>query len=432
MVHKGLKFFVLMGLFAVGFLLQACQTGRSYPYVPPTSEQIPQAQSAPSTLSTDYKMSDLNAAIPSVQKANVQSSPQSQIGFTPVKVGILLPLSGDNAALGQAMLNAAQMALFDLGHQSFELIPRDTGGTAQGGANAAYAAIRDGAQILLGPVFSSAVGGAKGVANSNNVNMIAFSTNWGLAGDNVFLMGFLPFDQVDRVIEYASARGLNNIGALAPQTEYGQIALQAYRTSAPEHGIHTGQLASFSGTYDLPQTLAQFTGSHSNTDQQEVHVFPYQAVFLPSSAGEISIIAEEAASYGMTSPQVQFLGTGLWDDPNLARNPMLNGSWFAAPDPNLRSTFEARYLSLYAQKPPRIATLAYDSAALTAILAQAGLRQLGQPAFDKSAILNPNGFAGVDGIFRFRPDGIAERGLAVLQYSGGRIQVIDPAPETFQ
>jgi hypothetical protein len=45
---------------------------------------------------------------------------------------------------------------------------------------------------------------------------------------------------------------------------------------------------------------------------------------------------------------------------------------------------------------------------------------------------SPSGFAGVDGIFRFAPDGVVERGLAVLQLDRRAIQVISPAPASFE
>lgn len=428
---KQIRFFSVFLVIFSGLILQSCQTGRSFPYVPPSMPQQSEAQKAPSTLGDNLSGEDLRAVV-SAPQSSERLNPAMQTGrgnFAPVKIGLLLPLSGDNAQLGKAMMNAAQMAAFDLGHENFELLPRDTKGTAQGGANAAYEAIKDGAELLLGPVFAEAVNGARGVANSNNINMIAFTTNWSLAGDNTFVLGFVPFDQVNRILSYATSQGLQNVGALASQGEYGNIAIGAFRSTAQQNGVNTTKVARFRSAYDLPQILSDFT---QNTQGGNVHVFPHQAVFMPTNAGEAMAVAEAGFEMGMKSPQVRFLGTGLWDDPALARNTLFNGAWFAAPDPALRSTFEARYVSLYSTRPPRITTLAYDATALAAILAQAGLRYNGQPAFDRNSILNPNGFAGLDGIFRFRSDGIAERGLAVLEFANGRIKVRDPSPATFQ
>ncbi len=76
----------------------------------------------------------------------------------------------------------------------------------------------------------------------------------------------------------------------------------------------------------------------------------------------------------------------------------------------------------------RIATLGYDATGLAAVLARLG----GAPDFSAATLTNPSGFAGVDGIFRFTPDGVVERGLAVLKLDRRAIEVISPAPASFE
>ena len=154
-----------------------------------------------------------------------------------VKVAILLPLSGKNAALGEAMLKSSQMALFDLGHTNFEVIPKDTGETLEGGRAAATEAIQEGAQLILGPVFADSVRGAQSAIAGTNVNMVAFSTDWTLANPQTYLIGFLPFDQVQRVINYARGHGMKRFGILAPDDNYGNAVVSAYEQTAKQSGI---------------------------------------------------------------------------------------------------------------------------------------------------------------------------------------------------
>lgn len=353
----------------------------------------------------------------------------------PVKVAILLPLSGDQKDLGQAMLQAAQLALFDMGYGSFELMPRDTGDTPQGAVQATQSAIDNGAQLILGPLFASSVRAARGVAARYNINMITFSTDWTLAGGNTYVMGFLPFGQVQRITEYAAAQGLSDIGVFAPNTDYGNAVVASYSSLANRLGLNATNIARFSGTDDaISNTLRTFTRYDERTASAAAggNAFPFQAVLLPVGGEQARSVANMLNEYDLPPGSVKRLGTGLWDDPGIAAEPALRGAWFAAPDPNLRRGFESRYRELYSLKPPRLATLAYDATALAAALARMGYDQSGQPAFGREALLNPNGFAGIDGIFRFRPDGMVERGLAVLEFHNGVIRVIDRAPTTFQ
>jgi ABC-type branched-subunit amino acid transport system substrate-binding protein len=368
-----------------------------------------------------------------------EGAPASQ-NLRPVKVGILLPLSGPNQQLGQSMLKAAQMALFDAGYEGFELIPRDTKNTPQEAAAAASAAIADGAELLLGPIFSDSVAAVKPVAKQAHINVIAFSTDWKQAGDNVYTMGFLPFDQIERVVKYASSRNIKRIGVLAPTSDYGQITVSAYQSMAGRAGLRTTDVEHFSPqSGDLGATVRRFSHFDERhpagqpVNPATSNILPYDAVFMPVGGDAAKTISGMLSQYAMPPGKVRRIGTGLFDDPTLAQEPGLEGAWFAAPSPNARRPFERRFQQSYGTTPPRLATLAYDATALAAILARRGLSSAGNaPGFDRASLLNPNGFAGIDGIFRFRPDGTAERGLAILEIRRTGAAVIQEAPNTFQ
>lgn len=370
---------------------------------------------------------DLNGGGNSYQPqspAAVASSP----ALPPVKVGLLVPLTGPNAQLGQAMLQAAQLALFDMGYDSFELLPRDTNAGAQ---QAAQSAADAGAQLILGPLFANDVRAAQPIMRRYDINMVSFSTDWSLADGNTFVMGFLLFAQVQRVAEYAASKGLRYVGVLAPDSDYGNAVLATWNAAASRFGITTAETVRFpAGQGDISGIVASF--AHYNKDAPKGAPPPYDAVFLPAGGEQARAAASMLGFYNLSPRSVKRLGTGLWDDPDLGAEQGLAGGWFAAPAPELRRGFEQRYAESYGQPAPRLATLAYDATALAAVLARNGYYNAGRPAFDRAALTNPNGFAGIDGIFRFRPDGLVERGLAVMEFRNGQIVEIDPAPKTFE
>jgi ABC-type branched-subunit amino acid transport system substrate-binding protein len=333
------------------------------------------------------------------------------------------------------MLKAAQMALFDVGYEGFELIPRDTKNTPQEAADAARAAIADGAELILGPIFSEAVAAVKPVAKNANINVIAFSTDWKQAGGNAYIMGFLPFDQVDRVIKYAASQNVKRVGVLAPNTDYGQITVTAYQSAAGHLGLQTPDVEYFNpGSKEVANTVRGFShfDDRHPPGQPMNNFIPYDAVFIPAGGDSVKIVSSMLAQLDLGPNKVRRIGTGLFDDLSLTQEPAMEGAWFAAPAPAARQAFETRFLQSYGYTAPRLTTLAYDATALAAVLAKRGLTgPSGAPAYDRESLMNPNGFAGIDGIFRFRPDGTAERGLAVLQIRRGSMQVIEDAPKTF-
>lgn len=425
-----LPLLTLLGLLT--FILSACDTGGGYGarrWDP--DQRAPQtAVEAPKPLSEDGKAQEPEAPAP------LENAPPQQTEALPtVKVALLLPLSGPHKALGDGMLKASQIALFDLGYTSFAITPQDTQGTADGGREAARKAINDGAQLILGPVFAEAVKGAKTITEPARVPMIAFSTDWTLAGNNTFIMGFLPFDQVARLTEFVAGKNIRRIGLIAPQTDYGRAVAKAYDGLAPRYGLQTTERLNLAAqTTTLSPQLRSFSRYDSRQASQNPDniALPFDAVLMPVGGNQATTISTLLAEYGLPPTSIKRLGTGLLDDPALANDASLSGAWFAAPSPRLRAEFEKKYLATYGTPAPRLSTLAYDATALAAVLAQRGVKANGRPDFNRNAILNPNGFFGVDGIFRFRRDGTVERGLAILEINRGRINVLDDAPTTFQ
>ena len=341
----------------------------------------------------------------------------------PVKVALLVPLSGPNAKLGKAMLESAQLALFTTGSDRLTLVPRDSGGTAESAANAARSAISEGATLILGPLLAAEVEAVKPVARDAKVNIIAFSTATHLAGGNAFLMGFLPRQEVAREVAFARERGARSFAALAPGSQYGRLMAEALQESARATGgtVDKVEFVDPRGA-DTAAAIGKLTGSGGPPGS------PFDALLLPEGGAQLKQMARQLREAGVDSGKVHLLGSGLWDDPTIAGEPALYGGWFASSPPEPRREFESRFQATYGQAPPRLASLAFDAAALAAVLAKAG----GPEPFSQEAILNPSGFTGVDGLFRFTPQGLVQRGLVVIELTPQGNVVVSPAPRNFQ
>ncbi len=314
------------------------------------------------------------------------------------------------------MLNAAQQAVFDSAGANFELQPRDT--AAAGGAEgAARKAITEGATLIIGPLFAADIPPVKRIAQANNLMVLPLSTDTSLAERGVFVMGLAPAAQVQRVLAYASQRGAHRFAALIPLTPYGTLVDDVFRRALAEHGqtLIDVQIYDPKGK-DLPERVQALARQQNEID----------ALFLPAGGSDLKKIADHLAAAGFNASRIRIIGTGLWDAPGLGHQiPFLVGGWYAAPDPAQRRTFIASYQAVYGAEPPRLATIAYDATALAAILAKRGIH------FDETALTNPNGFAGLDGIFRLRPSGAVERATAVLEVTTSGASVIDTPPTNF-
>lgn len=358
--------------------------------------------------------------------APVSATPVPPSGGQGVKVALLLPLSGPNAELGKAMLEAAQLALFTTGTDKLTLVPRDTTGTADGAAKAAKSAIDDGAKLILGPLIADEVVAVRPIAQAANVNVIGFATKTEVAGGNVFLMGFLPKQEVVREVAYARDQGLGRFAALAPNSPYGHLMGDALRDVATASGGTVTRVEYFDTRgSDASAAIKRLLPAAAGPAAAGA---PFDALLLPTGGDQLRQVAAQLRNAGVDSTKTRLLGSGLWDDPSIAGDPNLAGGWFGASPPDIRHEFESRYQGAYGRVPPRLASLGFDAAALAAVLAKSD----SPDPFSAQAIQNPNGFTGVDGLFRFGPDGLVQRGLAVLEASPGGDKVVSPAPKSFQ
>jgi branched-chain amino acid transport system substrate-binding protein len=349
----------------------------------------------------------------------------------PAKVALLVPLSGANAELGQAILDAAQLALFETPGERLILVPRDTAGTADGAAKAARAIIDDGAKLILGPLLATEVEAVKPIARDAHLNVIAFSTVTELAGGNTFLMGFLPRQEVVREVGHARERGLAHFAALAPNSPYGRLMADALRDLASTSGATVTRVEFYDpragDTAPAVKRLFPEAGATAAAAPATAGANGFDALLLPEGGARLKQIARQIREASPGGKPLQLLGSGLWDVPDLGSEPALVGGWFAASPPELRASFAQRFQVTYGRAPPRLASLGYDAAALAAVLAHGE-----GEAFSQQAILRPNGFTGVDGLFRFTPGGLVQRGLAVLEVEPQGDVVVSPAPQNFQ
>jgi ABC-type branched-subunit amino acid transport system substrate-binding protein len=338
-----------------------------------------------------------------------------------VRVAVILPLSagGNAGTVAQSMKNAAEMALAEFQSPNVQLLVKDDGGTSGGAQQAANQALAEGAEIIIGPLFAHSVGVVGQAARQRGVPVIAFSTDASVAARGVYLLSFLPESDVDRIIDYAIANGKRSFAALLSDGAYGNVVEAEFKQVVSRKGGRIVALERYpitpTGIVGPAKLIAQ---ASRNAD----------AIFIPEGPEVVpSVIQAMTTGATVDLRRVQLLGTGLWDDPRIFNDSRLQGGWYAAPDSTGFRNFSARYRQRYNQDPVRTATLAYDAVALVAAL----VKTQGPQRFSEQVLTSSSGFSGIDGLFRFRPDGTNERGLGVMRVSPTGGQIISPPPRAF-
>lgn len=330
------------------------------------------------------------------------------------RVALLVPLTGPDADVGQSIANATTLALIDTRNSSVRMTTYDTG---LGVDAAVRKAVADGNKLILGPLRSDDVIAVANIATPAKVPIISFSNDIGAAGKNVFLMGHLPQQSIDRVVKYAKAQGLTRFGGIVSKDVYGQRALSNITNSVRSAGGTLVSMQEIDGSAASIEAATRKLGSAGAID----------AVLIADS-GKIALSAVPALRKN-GQKDAKILGTDRWNvETSLTSNAAMRGAWYASvPDGNYVK-FAAGYRARFGAAPLRISSLGYDSVLLVARVAQNW--KVGT-AFPVARLTDAEGFVGVDGAFRFFANGQSERMLEVREVQAGKYATIDIAPQSF-
>jgi ABC-type branched-subunit amino acid transport system substrate-binding protein len=451
--HRSSSTLFVLAAAGLAFALSGCAGPKQVTIGPPRDLKQGAGPGWPAAPSLP-PLSDLEREITPYGRAQF---PPGQLAATAgVPVAILLPLSGPRGELGKAMLDAAQLAVFEIAGQNFVLLPYDTKGTPEGAEEAAARAMGRGAKLILGPLLADSVEAVAAQTRISDVNVVAFSNSRRVAGNGVYILGFAPDQQVDAIVDYATSQGFSSFGVLAPSNGYGEVVVDALYKSTerrgavvPRVGYYDPAASDFSEParaltdYDvrrdeLMQQMAALEGRTDEVSKQALAKLevldtigepPFDAVVLPDAGQNLRTLAALMNFYDVEQPSVRFLGLRAWDGtPEVVAERALQGAWFAAPPVEERTKFEVRFRAAFDYAPPRLASLAYDATALAALLAQSPRAT----DFSAAALTDPNGFGGVDGIFRLTADGTVERSYAIHEVTIDGFRTIQPAAVSFQ
>ena len=356
--------------------------------------------------------------VPAPEQPPYQTEPSVPVE-TGTRIGLMLPLSGQQAALGRSLLQAAEMGLFEVGDDSFTLLVEDTA-TAAGADSAARKLLAEGAKVLLGPVFGADVRKIAPIAQGAHVPVLAFTNDVSVAQPGIYVLGVTPQQQVARVVQYAAGQGMQRFAILSPSSAYGNIVNQAFRQALQDTRSTLAQMSLYDpNSPDYTKVVEELSTLYQND--------PFDALMLPEGGARLRQIGPLLPAFQIGPQTVQILGTGLWSgDATLAQETGLTGGWYAATAPDKWQQFSDRYQGVYGAIPDQRAGLVYDAITLVVALGKSPM-----PDFSETMLANPSGYTGVTGVFRLNLNGTVDRQLAIVEVVPGGGVIRDQAPGTF-
>ena len=360
-----------------------------------------------------------------------------------VTIALLLPLSGEWKALGDNLRAAAELALFDYGADYIRLQPYDTEGYASKAQEAFGDAVAQGADVIIGPLFSEEVAAIYDDAIREGIPVLALSSNFNYAASNIFMMGYDPYEDVARIVRYAFEQGARRFAILASDDEYARLAETVLDIFAKENDVLVTRRLFYKGrinrvfdqinefaSFDKRDILFEQWRERLNLDvksKDDVPVIqglrrqialPFDAVLLPMGGQDLLSATAFLAFSQASPPDVLFLGTSIWEDETLFGDPSLRGGWFVSTLITPRRNFQRRFRETFEQSPTRIASIVYDALSLVLNLSRTG-------DITVERLTLPRGYKGVNGFFRLNDKGFVERALAIYEMTRKGPRIIE-------
>lgn len=421
----------------LGLLLSGCQSTST--------------TSSPRISGYDQRFNDLDFNSPSISL--IGNLPQEEDNN--FRVGMLLPLSGKAEKYGQGLKNAALMALDDVKTDNLILQFYDTRSTSSGARIAIENALAQNSKLILGPLMSSSVQAIEETTTSRDVPVIAFSTNTSVLQPQVYTLGLLVDEQVERIVGYAARQGRKRLALLLPDNDSGITIAKAAIAAAQKNNITVSKIAfyppettdfsaSVKALTDYDERSARLARVRSSLKKQAnagnvnaekalkrleriqaLGDVDFDAVLIPESGVRLKSALAMFGYYDVYSPKVRFLGTAIWDTTDMSRETMAHGSWYPALSKSHGAYFASKYNDVFGEKPASIYSLAYDAVALSAALARKQTTDL------NPVITSPEGYIGINGVFRLFEDGYNQHSLDIVELGSDGEKVVDEAPKNF-
>lgn len=315
----------------------------------------------------------------------------------PLKVALLLPLSGVYQNIGLNMLEAAQLALFQQPNPNILLYPHDTQSTEMGARLAAQKAISDKANIIVGPLTSEHTAAVQNYAQSAGIPVLSFSSDLQLSEKGVHVFGHEQTLQATQAAKMIADLDISTTAILAPDTAYGFEMSQNFQQEAIHLGVSVTQVAYFNPqSTDQSEQLKKLAQEElslkllkdeksmlerefsivgaamsdaSLTRLEDLKILNPQpmvnfgALYLPVTAEKLPLIASQLAFYDMDSDHVQLIGSALWHNKSVYSNKgeYIKGAYYPAPNYKLSAQLESDFKQHYNKDMLPISSLAYDA-----------------------------------------------------------------------
>jgi len=355
-----------------------------------------------------------------------------------LKIGILLPLSGEYQILGQSFLKAIQLALKDIANKNIKIYPKDTKGNSLDALKAAKKFEEDGIKIVIGPIFHESL---EMLDEINNITFISFTNKTKDIPKNIISFGVNIDSQLEALKKYFDKIEVSKTLLLSPKSEFTYQSesvakkdiLKFYRTYSYDVNPKkiTGEIEKITKyrerKKDLERRVKILEKSDLYKDKKELEKLEqkhtlgeinFDSVVIIDFGERLKSVLTSFSFSDVTNDEVNFFTINQWFDETLFNENSMQNLHF--PSINLKNfkSFNKKYFNTYNEKPNKVSILAYDAIGLIYYCWYSNNYN-----FKISQLYNKEGFKGLHGEFKII-NNISRQKLKVYKVSKKKFEKV--------
>jgi len=314
-----------------------------------------------------------------------QSTNENNLGNEKIlRVGVLLPLSGEFQGIGESFLKAIQLALYDISNEDIKIYPKDTKGNALNTYQAAKRFEKEGIEIVIGPIFYENL---ERLEEINKITFISLTNQTQKIPKNTIAFGINIESQMDALRKYFDKIEVSKTLLLSPKPEFiyqsksvaEKNVLKFYRTYSYDTNPKkiTGEIEKITKyrerKKDLERRIKILEKSDLNKDKNELkkleqmHTLSkvnFDSVVVIDFGERLKSVLSSFMFSDVPSDEVNFFTINQWFDESLFNENAMQNLHFPSIDFDNLKKFKKKFLNTFNEEPNEVSILAYDALGL--------------------------------------------------------------------
>ena len=338
-----------------------------------------------------------------------------------IKIGLLIPLTGENSEIGESIINSVGLAINKINNSSIEIIPKDTGSNSDMALDAAIELSNLGVKIIIGPVFNESLAYLNKV---NEITFLALTNKNNNFSKNIINAGINATSQLRAIDRFIKLEKIKKTIFLTPDIGFKneiEVAISRSKIKVKKNYIYntdptklTEQIEKITRYQIRKQNLQDEITRLEKSDESNKELLierlkkrdtlgnvNFDSVVISDFDESLKSVTTSLLYTDVSPKEKYFITLNQWFDESLLKETSSQPLYFPSVNKSNYEEFSSEYYEKYNLYPNQLSFLSYDLVGLVYYLILQNDNIINQTMFAKKTL-----FKGKVGIFEIQDNKI--------------------------